>query len=517
MSLFQRLETKQTQTVVMTPQLQQAIKLLQLSNIELTGFVEQELERNPLLERGEAESDPVPTGVDAPEPSAPEPPAVQDTLDQLATDSLTSGTDSPLDADSRDIYVDDGPADAWNADGSHGAAGEGDSGLTLGDWGSLGGSGGRTDFGEDDRSLEATLSDEPSLREHLSEQLNLAFEQPAQRLIGLHLIDMLDESGYLREDSASLAEMLGCTTEEVQAVLSRLQRFDPPGLFARNLSECLALQLADRNRLDPAMQMLLNHLDLLGKRDAEALMKLCRVDAEDLAEMVSEIRALDPKPALAWGHEAASPVTPDILMRAQPGGGWLLELNPDTLPRVLVNTSFYSRISRGVREKAEKEYLSECLASANWLVKSLQQRATTILKVATEIVQQQDAFFRHGVSHLKPLVLRDIAENIGMHESTVSRVTSNKFLASPRGIFELKYFFTASIGGTQAHSAEAVRHRIKSLIDAESPKAVLSDEKIVSILQGEGIDIARRTVAKYRESMKIPSSSQRKRQKSAKL
>jgi RNA polymerase sigma-54 factor len=295
-----------------------------------------------------------------------------------------------------------------------------------------------------------------------------------------------------------------------------VQDFDPPGVFARDLRECLGLQLRDRNRLDPAMQALLDNLPLLAARNAPALIRLCGVDAEDLAEMVAEIKALDPRPGHAFDPPLAQPVIPDIMMRADPQDGWIVELNADTLPRVLVNNRYYARISQAARSKAEREYLTDRLQAANWLVKSLHQRATTILKVASEIVEQQDGFFRHGVQALRPLILRDIADAIGMHESTVSRVTTNKYIATPRGLFELKYFFTSSIAasrGGEAHSAEAVRFRIRGLIDREPSGDTLSDEKLVELLQKDGVDIARRTVAKYREAMRIPSSVQRRREK----
>jgi len=266
------------------------------------------------------------------------------------------------------------------------------------------------------------------------------------------------------------------------------------------------------------MQALLGHLDLLARRDLAGLMRICGVDREDLVEMVAELRALNPKPALAFDTAVAPPVTPDILMRPQPNGGWSVELNAETLPRLIVNNRYHAVVSRAARTKEERHYIDECFQSANWLVKSLHQRATTILKVAAEIVRQQDGFFVHGVQALRPLVLRDIAEAIDMHESTVSRVTSNKFIASPRGIYELKYFFTASIAsssGGQAHSAEAVRCRIRDLIAAEPPDAILSDDTLVDMLGREGIDVARRTVAKYRESLGIPSSVQRRRVKAS--
>jgi len=313
-----------------------------------------------------------------------------------------------------------------------------------------------------------------------------------------------------------VTRLLGCGKDRVEGVLERLQQFDPAGVFARDLKECLTLQLRDRNRFDPAMQALLDHLPLLATRNVAALVRVCRVDAADVAEMISEIKSLDPRPGLAFDPPLAQPVVPDILMRAQPEGGWVVELNAETLPRVLVNNSYYARVRQATRSKAEKDYLTERLHAANWLVKSLHQRATTILKVAAEIVRQQDAFFRYGVPSLRPLILRDIADAIGMHESTISRVTSNKYMATPRGLYELKYFFTSAIsasGGSGAHSAEAVRHRIRALIDGEPPDGTLSDERIVEMLNHEGVDIARRTVAKYREAMRIPSSVRRRRDK----
>jgi RNA polymerase sigma-54 factor len=335
--------------------------------------------------------------------------------------------------------------------------------------------------------------------------------------VALHLLDQLDDNGYLGGTLDAIASLLGCDQAQVETVLARVQQFDPPGVFARNLPECLALQLRDRNRLDPAMKRLLDNLPLLAARNIPALVRVCRVDAEDVAEMIGEIKSLDPRPGLAFDPPLAQPVVPDILMRAQPnGGGWIVELNAETLPRVLVNNRYYARVSRVARSKAERDYLSDRLQAANWLVKSLHQRATTILKVAAEIVRQQDGFFHRGVQALRPLILRDIAAAIGMHESTVSRVTSNKYIATPRGLYELKYFFSSSIpasSGGSAHSAEAVRHLIRNLIDREPAEATLSDERIVELLRHDGVDIARRTVAKYREAMRIPSSVQRRREK----
>lgn len=496
MALTPRLDLRQTQSLVMTPQLQQAIKLLQLNNIELSSFVEAEMERNPLLERDDSPLDA------APPEEAPEERPNLEAADTLV-DALPGQSDeSPLDIDYDNTFQADGPvADGYATEWS----------------GSTRNSGGSLNFDTAENSLEQTVSDKISLRDHLTGQLNMDLPDPSERLIGLHLMDMLNEAGYLIGDPSELAGLLGCDPIKVETVLGKLQRFDPPGIFARSLSECLALQLREKNRLDPAMQALLGNLEMLARRDMAGLLKICGVDQEDLAEMIGEIRALDPKPALAFDAAVVQPVTPDVLMRPSPDGGWIVELNNDTLPRVLVNTRYYAKISGAARAKDDKAYLSEQFQSANWLVKSLHQRATTILKVATEIIRQQDAFFQKGVQHLRPLVLRDIAEVIGMHESTVSRVTANKYMATPRGIYELKYFFTQAIAGTdgaEAHSAEAVRYRIKTLIDGESPQEILSDDRIVEILKTDGVDIARRTIAKYREAMHIPSSVQRRREKS---
>jgi RNA polymerase sigma-54 factor len=355
-----------------------------------------------------------------------------------------------------------------------------------------------------------------TLREHLLEQVAVDLHDPADRIIATHLVNNLDEAGYLNADIVQIAELLNCDVARVERTLEQAQRFDPPGVFARSLRECLALQLREKDRLDPAMRALLDNLELLARRDIPALLKVCGVDSADLADMVAEIKALDPKPGQIFDGATAQLVVPDVLMRAAPGGGWIVELNQDTLPRVLVNQRYFARVSKQARQRNDKEFIADQLHAANWLVKSLHQRAQTILKVASEIVRQQDGFFSKGVQFLRPLVLRDIATAIEMHESTVSRVTTNKFLASPHGIYELKYFFTSSISDTaggEAHSAEAVRHRIKALIDAEAPAKVLSDDGIVDILKGEGVDIARRTVAKYREALRIPSSVQRRREK----
>jgi RNA polymerase sigma-54 factor len=275
------------------------------------------------------------------------------------------------------------------------------------------------------------------------------------------------------------------------------------------------LQLKERDRFDPAMDALLENLNLLARRDLETLKRACGVDDEDLREMIAELKALTPRPGAAFGGEPAQAVVPDVFVREGAGGLWHVELNSETLPRLLVDQRYHARVSAGARSDQEKTFVSDCMAQASWLVKSLDQRAKTILKVSSEIVRQQDAFLAYGVEHLRPLNLKTVADAIGMHESTVSRVTSNKYIGTPRGVFEMKFFFTSAIQSTEggeAHSAESVRHRIRQLIEAEaSERDVHSDDSIVEILKEAGVDIARRTVAKYREAMRIPSSVERRR------
>jgi RNA polymerase sigma-54 factor len=498
MALSQRLEIRQSHALVMTPQLMQAIKLLQLSNLDLASYVEGELERNPLLERaGDAEAE------------RPAEPAASAT-DGAVSDWRERAADSGAAVEERAAgSLDDIPPD----DASAAAARAGDT-VPAGysEWSGTG-TGGREDG---DYNLEAFVSVEATLTDHLGEQLALAISDPVRRMIGRYLIDMVDEAGYLAGDFAAVAERLGAAPAEVEAVLAILHTFDPPGVCARNLTECLSIQLKERDRFDPAMQALVAHLDLLARRDLPALRRLCGVNDEDLSDMIAEIRQLNPKPGLLFGSTLVQPIVPDVYVRAAPEGGFRIELNSDTLPKVLVNQSYYTMVAGGTKGDKDKAYLADCLQTATWLIRALDQRAKTILKVSTEIVRQQDAFFAQGVQYLRPLNLKTVADAISMHESTVSRVTANKYMATSRGIFELKYFFTSSIAasdGGEAHSAEAVRHRIKQLIDAENAADVLSDDTIVDRLRGAGIDIARRTVAKYREAMRIPSSVQRRREK----
>ena len=501
MAIGPRLDLRQSQTLVMTPQLRQAIQLLQFSNVEASAFVEEELERNPLLERDEAVEfapverpalDQVGGGLSGAEVAGADEygeARTPDTAELTASDRLSGET--PLDtADYAEPY-DPGSAS---------------------DGGTFSGSGGS--FEGDERGIDDFAEAAATLREHLGTQLRLSFSDPAERLVGTYLIALLEPTGRLSVETAALAGAMGADPALVERVRAAMMRFEPVGMFACDLRECLAVQLAEKNRLDPAMARLLDNLALLARRDLRGLMTACEVDGADLADMIAELKRLDPKPGASWDVVPPQPVVPDVLMRAGQDGSWLLELNPETMPRVLVNMTFSARVLPKA-SKEDKVFLAEKLQTANWLVKSLQQRAQTILKVASEIVRQQDAFFRHGVGFLRPLILRDIADAVEMHESTVSRVTASKYMATPRGIFELKYFFTTAIAGTsgETHSAEAVRHRIRGMVAAEPADEVLSDDAIVVALRREGVDIARRTVAKYRDALRIPSSVQRKREK----
>ncbi len=496
MALSARLEIRQGQSLVITPQLQQAIKLLQLSNIELEAYVEGELEKNPLLDREDRDGPAEPEGEAAPASGG-------DADLTLSHDGPTGEAEASLDVRHDDLH------DAAPGDRAMGDAG--DAPMAT-DW-SKAGKGGPAFDGEDD--LEGSLTREKTLQDHLTDQLAVAGLTGPERAIAIVLVDAVDEGGYLRAEVAEVADRLGVDPTRVEAVLRTLQGFEPTGVFARSVPECLALQLAERGRLDPAMQALLDNLELLARRDTVSLRRVCGVDDEDLREMIAEVRALTPRPGLAFGSEPSNTVVPDVYVREGAGGLWHVELNADTLPRLLVDHRYHARVSGGARSDAEKTFVAECLASANWLVKSLDQRARTILKVASEIVRQQDGFLAYGVEHLRPLNLKTVADAVGMHESTVSRVTSNKYVSTPRGVFELKFFFTSAIqssDGGEAHSAESVRHKIKQLIDAERGEVdVLSDDRIVEILKEAGVDIARRTVAKYREALRIPSSVERRR------
>ena len=497
MALAPRLELRQSQQLVMTPQLQQAIKLLQLSNLELAEYVEEQLEQNPFLERGEyAEG--------APEEKR----GARDDAPAQSTDSSEIEFSEPCAsskaADALDAQYEDVDPNGTGSDvGGHD--------FKTNDWASAS-SGGGGDFS--DRQFDSALSQDKSLSDILIEQLHVATTDPHALFIGAYLIDLIGDDGYLRESLHLVAERLGARYEEVLAVHEIITSFEPCGVGALDLKQCLSLQLKELDRFDPAMEAFVNNIELLAKGDLAGLMRATNSDAENVRDMVAEIKALNPKPGYLFGGSAVQVVEPDVFITKASDGGWKVELNNDTLPRVLVNQHYFAEISSSNASEDDQQFVSDQFANANWLAKSLDQRARTILKVSSEIVRQQDGFFAYGIKHLRPLNLKVVADAIEMHESTVSRVTSNKYMATPRGLFELKYFFTASIGsnnGAESFSAETIRHRIKELIDNETEDSILSDDKIVEILRSEGVDIARRTVAKYRETLKIPSSVQRRR------
>ena len=527
MAFAQRLDLRQSQQLVMTPQLQQAIKMLQMSNLELRDFIAEEMERNPLLdtassqggepgERPEAEAA-APAADNGRENDAP--------MEQkLAEDNLSSAQ-SEFDNGSENMFADesfaDRCADSLHAGGEAAPSVEGPGGaesIEAGAWASVG-SGGSSRFDDDEFGIEGRLTREETLRESLLRQLGESRADAPTRMIAAYLIESIDSAGYLRIDTEETAQLIGAAPCSVEAAIALIQTFEPAGVAARDLTECLRLQLEDRNRFDPAMEVLLDNLPMVARREFDKLKRLCSVDAEDLLLMLQELKALDPKPGAAFEDELAPTVIPDVFVYENRTGGWSVELNSETMPRLVLNNSYAAEVMRGAaggaRADSVKEFIAERQQSANWLLKSIEQRARTILRVASEIVRQQDGFFAFGVTGLRPLNLKRVADAIDMHESTVSRVTSNKYIATPRGVFEFKYFFTPAIASTtggEAYSAEAIRHRIKGLIDRETADSVLSDDRIVAILRDSGVDIARRTVTKYREALGIPSSIQRRKQ-----
>ena len=482
------LDLKQSlnQQLVMTPQLQQAIKLLQLNNLELSEFVETELEKNPLLEKDDSK----PSDADAPQDAPAE---SKDSLDTQFDDSWTGNENAQTTPQEQDHSTN----------------------MSMTGASSTGGS---ASFDNPDFNFENRLESEKSLREHLIDQLTIACDDPRDRMVGSLLIDQLDESGYLRADTTALADQLTCSEDRIDRLLTTMKGFDPTGICAANLEECLALQLEEKGTLDAPMQNLLDNLKLIADHDMKKLGDICGVNETYLADMMAEIRALNPKPAGLFDHLIVQTAIPDVFMKRRPrnlGGGWHVELNTETLPRVLVNQEYYTTVASSASRKEDKDYLTSQLGSANWLIRSLEQRAQTILKTAAAIIEEQDAFFNYGIEFLKPLTLKNIAEEIEMHESTVSRVTAGKYIGTPRGIFELKFFFSTALISDSgiAHSAESIKARIKTLIDDEDSAKILSDDKLVTLLKAENIDLARRTVAKYREGMNIGSSVQRRKQK----
>nr|WP_206453854.1 RNA polymerase factor sigma-54 [Aurantimonas marina] len=498
MALTAKLHMRQTQSLVMTPQLLQSIRLLQYSHFELKAFVETEMERNPLIaEADTAAAEIAPEGLDGLAAAGAEKNPGEDLEDGGLTGAASDGAAFESGFAGREDGGDDRPAQS-------GPSRRGEARPV----------GAGSDFG-----IEDLADSRPSLHAHARGEVADALAPGLERKIGEAMVELLDECGYLRITPDSFAADLGVAATDVEAALAILQReATPPGLFARDLAECLTLQLQRQGRFDPVMRAVLAHLDLLARRDFAALRRLTGEDEAGLMDILAEIRCLDPKPGHAFDHEGFETLIPDVIVTEAPDGGWRVELNPDALPRVLVDNAYLRTVRGGCLSDDDRAFIGECQQSANWLVRSLDHRAKTIVKVASEIVRRQDGFLTHGIKGLKPMTLMAVAEAIGMHESTISRVTASKFLATPRGTFEMRFFFTvaiASANGGDAHSAETVKHRIKALIDTESQGKVMSDDDIAAALNKEGVDLARRTVAKYREALGIPSSIQRRREMNA--
>lgn len=492
MALAPRLDLRQSQSLVMTPQLQQAIKLLALSSLEIEAFIAEEVERNPVLDAGGGDS--------APEAQLDELPQVTGADNNERGSDEVLGNDSHAASDALDV---DFSAETFHHDAPSDRVGGADGMLGLSGSAMSGG------FDGDGPDFDSFAARDVNLREYLMAQAGSSLSG-RQLFLVQQIIEHIEPTGYVGEDLQAMAHRLGAPPAEMEAALAELQRFDPTGVGARNLSECLALQAKEADRYDPCMARLIDNLDLVAKGAFDQLKRMCRVDDEDLRDMLIELRGYDPKPGCRFESEDSMAVTPDIYV-TQRGDGWAIELNSANLPRLLINRSYVAELGQ---DKATKAWLNDCMADANWLIKAMDQRQRTIVKVATEIVKQQEGFFRRGVAHLRPLTLRQVADAIEMHESTVSRVTSNKYLHCGRGLFDLKYFFSSGVQSADGEgaSAEAIKSHIKSLIEAEGDK-ILSDDTLVELLTAKGFDIARRTVAKYREAMGIGSSVQRRRQK----
>ncbi len=451
MALEPRLEVSQTQRLNMTPQLRQAISLLQMSNAELADHIAEEVEKNPMLEM--VEPSPPHDALVAPPDAAPR--GNTDPISQIPST------------------------------------------VSLGNL-------------ENFDPLE-NIEDEKTLRDLLREQIYISDRNSARVTIALALIDELDEHGWLTSPLFEIADRLGVPQAAIEEALETLQACDPVGIGARDLQECLEIQLKDAGNFTAVMQILTANLDTLASNDLLKLEALTNVSREDLDDAITALRQLNPRPAAHFDNGFVQIAIADVAVSPSPVGGWAVELNIDALPKALVNEKYFSEVAKDGSETSE--FVTECLANARFLVKAMDQRAKTILRVATVIVRHQNRFFDEGINGLRPLTLAAVAKDLDIHESTVSRVTSGKYLYCRRGTFEMRFFFVQGIGRNDGGSdiaAPVVREKIRKLVTEEQPNNVLSDEKIAKILQEEGVDVARRTVAKYREAMGILSSSRRR-------
>jgi RNA polymerase sigma-54 factor len=490
------LRTQQRQTAVIAAQMIQSLDLLQYGQDELQAFLSEQAESNPLIE--------IVGGC-----------GLEETRGDWPETDADSGVEGRAGAQLiGEVLLGDGNIRDQTVIGS----GDPFAGRGLGGVATRGAGGSGHVVGDDAYSLEHRVTANISLADHLREQVGLTFDTPAERLIAEEIVGSLDPDGYLRRDLGDIADMLGTEETCIEAVLKKVQTFDPIGVAARNLAECLRLQLDEMGQLDRAKKVLLSHLPLLARYELQQVARICGVDVETVLQMAKEIRRLDPRPGRRFDTGPVLPALPDVLVEIRPDGSCAVEINSNLLPRVLVNQRYYARITAGVLGMQEKIFVTDCLRNASWLAKNVEQRAQTILKVVTEIVVQQRDFLSHGVEHLRPLNLKDVARVVGMHESTVCRAIANKYMMTNRGMFDLKYFFTNSIAaadGGDEFSAETIRHRIRQMVAAESATDVLSDDAVVTALRKEGVNIARRTVAKYREMMNIASSAGRRRQRLA--
>ncbi|MGC6475677.1 MAG: RNA polymerase factor sigma-54 [Parvibaculales bacterium] len=496
MKLQTNLKTKQSQNLMMTPQMQQAIALLQFNNIELDKKITEEVEKNPLLERASADGVGAEIGRDGISPASGD-----ENLDAAAGQNSGAQTDMGEQMQRGEMLGTGSDADyenRWDAE---------ETGFVEA---------GQIDPGS---LIEQIISEKPSLREHLRRQIEEEVINNTLKPVCLALVEWLDDEGYLRENDAEICKALGVKVDVFREALSLCQQLQPVGIFARSLTDCLSLQLRANQNWAPAYETLLANLDLIMRGELTKLMRLCDVRPQQLDKMIHDLRALDPHPARAFASDVLQARAPEVIVYEDAGEdtGYRIELNEETLPKIVVLNGYWEELAAKKMSKQDRKYLQDSYQNGQWLVRALTQRAASILQVAREIFRQQSAFLSDGIRGLKPMVMRDVADALDMHESTVSRVVANKLVQTPRGVFEMRYFFTNSIASTDggtALSAEAVRERIRHLIETElemGRKKILSDEAISKILKSEGMDIARRTVAKYREAMHIPTSAERKR------
>ena len=485
MKLGQQLKIKQNQSLIMTPQLQQAIKLLQLTNIELEEFIDQAKLENPFLK----ENNHTKIKKVVEEKNSNSYDNVDSFFDPLKKESkleLENNFDSHISSNSKienkQLYEKE-----IIRSGTDKSAGE---------------------------VIEKTLKQQVSLREHVVNQININFKDTDYKNVAIRMIDYLHPSGWFISSECEVANDLNVNVFVVKKILSKLKTLEPVGIFSQNLGECLKFQLIENKKYNQQFEILLENLNMLPSGKFKQVSKLCKVSEEKLFEMIRLLKTLNPKPAEQFNQESSYIDQPDVIIKKSPKG-WRIDLNGSTLPSVNLDERYIQEIDSYNLDDRGKNFALEKIGEARWLKKAVEQRNKTILKVTSEILKKQLGFFKHGFSHMKPMILKDISDAIGMHESTVSRVTNSKLILTEWGVMPLKNFFSASISGSEnseLHAASAVRETIKTLISSEIAEKPLSDDKLAGILNKEGMDVARRTVAKYRDMLNIPSSSQRRRQ-----